>query len=534
MPPGLLYLLPAGRRINLPPPPETGDSVSRIEQNFFNTHRSADASEKAIVEYMKRQNDKLHFVAQTVKQIGYPRWDKAITISKTDASVNGRGQTADSANIFYVPFVRDSQNYVNASLIVKTNPADTSFSYLCDWQYSQRNYGSPLGDSTAEHLSLFFMIMDKNVFGHNRFILTDTALFASHPRQNDSTLRSVEIHETSNTSGRNNTLTTSICFELIVCGSPNNRACKGPNGCDYLNCEATPAVCYLTTVCIDFDEPPPSGGGGGGGSGGTGGGSGGGGGGTPPECGGTLRAIAGRTNVVDPCGPGWVPDYGDGNNVSSEPDPCAKVAPLKTDTLFKNNINVLKTKLSGDREYAYLHKPDGSWPTSLIPGIPNECEVKVSLYTGMTNLRNYTHIHNNSCELPIFGTEDLKTIGEFLNVHKYLSPQHNLMDSLMSFGLLTDSAYYVLVIDNPNSLENFYFEYFSEDGSKDKNKLLNTYNAYNIVRSNPSTINEQQFLLFLKNEGVGVRLLKANADLNSFNILSLNRNNNLISTPCPL
>jgi hypothetical protein len=104
-------------------------------------------------------------------------------------------------------------------LIIKTNPADTSFSYLCDWQYSQRNYGTPSVDSTAEHLSLFFMIMDKNVFGHNRFILTDTALFASHPRQNDSTLRRVEIHETSNTGGRNNTLTTSICFELIVCGT---------------------------------------------------------------------------------------------------------------------------------------------------------------------------------------------------------------------------------------------------------------------------------------------------------------------------
>ena len=551
-----MYLLPAGRQINLPPP-ETGDSINAIEQKFFNTHRTADASEKAIVEYMKRQNDKLHFVAQTVKQIGYPRWDKAIAVSKTDASVNGRGQTGDSANIYYVPFVRDSENYVNASLVIKTNPADTSFSYLCDWQYSQRNYGSPSVDSTAEHLSLFFMIMDKNVFGHNRFILTDTALFASHPRQNDSTLRRVEIHETSNTGGRNNTLTTSICFELIVCGSPNNSACKGPNGCDYLNCGATPAVCYLTTVCIDFDEPPPSGGGGGGsggtgggsggggggggtgggsggGSGGSGGGSGGGGGGgTPPECGEPLQPLAGRINVMDPCGPGWVPDYGDGNTVSSEPDPCAKVAPLKTDTLFKNNINVLKTKLSGDREYAYLHKPDGSWPTSLIPGIPNECEVKVSLYTGMTNLRNYTHIHNNSCELPIFGTEDLKTIGEFLNVHKYLSPQHNLMDSLMSFGLLTDSAYYVLVIDNPNSLENFYFEYFSEDGSKDIKELSDNYNSYNIKRTNSSATNEQQFLQFLKREGIGMKLLKANSNLSAFSILSLNRNNNLVTTPCP-
>jgi hypothetical protein len=36
----------------------------------------------------------------------------------------------------------------------------------------------------------------------------------------------------------------------------------------------------------------------------------------------------------------------------------------------------------------------------------------------------------------------------------------------MSFGLLTDSAYYVLVIDNPNSLENFYFEYFRKTAQR--------------------------------------------------------------------
>ena len=521
--------MPAGRRINLPP--ETGNSVNATEQKIFNTHRTADASEKAIVEYMKRQNDKLHFVAQTVKQIGYPRWDKAIAVSKTDASVNGRGQTGDSANIYYVPFVRDSQNYVNASLIVKTNPADTSFSYLCDWQYSILNFSTnTITDTTAEKFALFFMVLDKNTFGHQNFNIQDKRLFNGNTNYSDTANieRKIAI-EPAQASGRASLLA-SICYNTTVITVHENWHCTQSGQC-------VSGVCDECALCVDysfsyhtevhcFDEEvggPPSGGGG----------TGGGGGGTPPECGEPLQPLAGRINVMDPCGPGWVPDYGDGNTVSSEPDPCAKVAPLKTDTLFKNNINVLKTKLSGDREYAYLHKPDGSWPTSLIPGIPNECEVKVSLYTGMTNLRNYTHIHNNSCELPIFGTEDLKTIGEFLNVHKYLSPQHNLMDSLMSFGLLTDSAYYVLVIDNPNSLENFYFEYFSEDGSKDIKELSDNYNSYNIKRTNSSATNEQQFLQFLKREGIGMKLLKANSNLSAFSILSLNRNNNLVTTPCP-
>ncbi|HRF23140.1 MAG TPA: hypothetical protein PLR98_03225, partial [Chitinophagaceae bacterium] len=135
---------------------------------------------------MKRQNDKLHFVAQTVRQIGYPRWDKAMAISKTDASVNGRGQTADSANIYYVPFVRDSQNYVNASLIVKTNPADTSFSYLCDWQYSILNFSTnTITDTTAEKFALFFMVLDKNTFGHQNFNIQDKRLFNGNTNYSD-------------------------------------------------------------------------------------------------------------------------------------------------------------------------------------------------------------------------------------------------------------------------------------------------------------------------------------------------------------
>jgi hypothetical protein len=73
----------------------------------------------------------------------------------------------------------------------------------------------------------------------------------------------------------------------------------------------------------------------------------------------------------------------------------------------------------------------------------------------------------------------------------------------------------------------------SEDGSKDIKELSDNYNSYNIKRTNSSATNEQQFLQFLKREGIGMKLLKANSNLSAFSILSLNRNNNLVTTPCP-
>lgn len=51
---------------------------SFIEERFFNTNRTENPVEKSLVNFIKKRNDKEHFVVATVKQIGYPRWDKAL------------------------------------------------------------------------------------------------------------------------------------------------------------------------------------------------------------------------------------------------------------------------------------------------------------------------------------------------------------------------------------------------------------------------------------------------------------------------
>ncbi len=53
-----------------------------MEEAFFTRHRSADAQEKQIVNYLQRQNSQLRFVGKTVSQIGYPYWNKAISVRK--------------------------------------------------------------------------------------------------------------------------------------------------------------------------------------------------------------------------------------------------------------------------------------------------------------------------------------------------------------------------------------------------------------------------------------------------------------------
>jgi hypothetical protein len=88
---------------------------------FFSNHRTADPTEAAIVDFIKRKNAKSPFIDKVISQIGYPYWDKIMSFKKPLNTSNERGNTGDSASIYYIPFVRDSQSYVNASLMINHN-----------------------------------------------------------------------------------------------------------------------------------------------------------------------------------------------------------------------------------------------------------------------------------------------------------------------------------------------------------------------------------------------------------------------------
>ena len=138
-----------------------------IAEKFFEMHRTNDPVEKKIVEFIKRKNEKLNFIDQTIQQIGYPRWDKAFTKSKNIKTVSSSANlTGDSCDTYYIPFVRDTQNFVNATMVIKANSIDTTFSYLLDWQYTQKeNTITSISDS-AEYFAIFLCLWT------NKFLVT--------------------------------------------------------------------------------------------------------------------------------------------------------------------------------------------------------------------------------------------------------------------------------------------------------------------------------------------------------------------------
>ena len=309
------------------------------EDKFFNSHRSSNLTEKALVEFVKRENSKEHFVGQTVDQIGYPRWDKIIKQSKANAKVSNASVAQGNKNfsinenssvtIYYVPFVRDSQNYVNATMVIKASAKDTTINYLCDWQYRNKKHGILQIDTTAESYALFFMRIDNWTLGHTKFNITDPSLFvsSSYPQTSSKQISFVKQSSQSVSSQGVATFLELVddCTGIYVCVSGTSSSVAPENNCNcgqnnHYSTESLAMPCYyMGGWCNDSEDDSGDDGigiigGDGGGGGGGGGSSSSGGGGVPPSpCNTTVTTLSAQKSVAtfqaQPCdgNPGWEP-----------------------------------------------------------------------------------------------------------------------------------------------------------------------------------------------------------------------------------
>jgi hypothetical protein len=247
----------------------------------------------------------------------------------------------DTVAVTYIPFVREEENFVNASLLVKTTPTDTAFKYVCDWQYASYGFDTTATGWNANDVFHVFALMDNLVFGRNSFRIVDSNLLVAAERN---ALQSANLSFSATTvtrtlgstgTGRGNggymnevLMPVEVCTPISVClwECPENMRGTDSNTTESLPCcmiAATYEVCTTVMVWI-------SGSGEGGTGTGTGGTTTGGSGGTgyiPPECPGTVTP----DNVTNPCGPGW-------NPVPPDPgeDPCitANAAAKKIDSVY--------------------------------------------------------------------------------------------------------------------------------------------------------------------------------------------------------
>ncbi|SJZ61223.1 hypothetical protein SAMN04488132_103130 [Sediminibacterium ginsengisoli] len=317
----------------------TNDDISK--EKFFGAHRSGDAAETVVVAYIQRKNQSHPFIVQTIERIGYPRWDKMLKkgAKKTRVGMNGSGlsvssnQNGNESDVYYVPFARDSQNHVNAVMIITASASDTTISYVNDWQYKRLLY-LDASKQKAQQFALSFMMFDKIVFGHKNFRITDPSIFSSQDHAEANSIFVAIGKKEHQQAVKNDMLYYSETCEdvtIFFTNCPYIRTtgnCFGPGGiCD--RCPECPSVQMDLTFCYGQWLDDGLGGGSGETGGGSGGGGTGGGGGsgpppTPCDGGGNIpdsKNVEVQTKVKlsgvdpnDPCAPGWEPS-------DPEPDP---------------------------------------------------------------------------------------------------------------------------------------------------------------------------------------------------------------------
>jgi len=134
---GIAFYL-ACRKVDMPKEKQTEPTLKQKQAKFYNSHPSSNPHVQALNAYLKRVNAKSDFAEKTIERVGYPIWNKAQIIKA--AGKGSRGAT-DSVTYTYLPFSEETENIVNASLIIRTTTSDTVTWWVCDWQY----YDMPRG-----------------------------------------------------------------------------------------------------------------------------------------------------------------------------------------------------------------------------------------------------------------------------------------------------------------------------------------------------------------------------------------------------
>jgi Protein of unknown function (DUF3289) len=221
--------------------------------------------------------------------------------------------------MIYIPFVKDSQNFVNASLIIKTTATDTSFKFLHGSQYDDYGFDTlKTGVWNARNVFHILANLDRNIFGTKKYRILDNRIF-----NGDTSIQPIVtfIDEAPNTGGRTSLMEPiTVCNLIRTCGQCLAFKTSATATDPYDPCCFATYNNVCTTYWIEIGGGGTGGGGGGGGTGGGGGGGGTGGGGTgggggwtgdpcpPPGGGGIYPRIAVNEPTDPPCGgTGWVP-----------------------------------------------------------------------------------------------------------------------------------------------------------------------------------------------------------------------------------
>ncbi|MDF2380499.1 hypothetical protein JMG10_03395 [Nostoc ellipsosporum NOK] len=283
-----------------------------VPTDFFNIRGIVKPEVLRVIENLKQQNAKTGFIGDFVKKYGSAVWHKAFVSSAGSSSAaRGLGGKSDTAYVL-IPIAFENTPQVHAAMACTVLNDSVLAIRLLDGRDYPSYASRTTPGVTAYELSLTLMQLDKEVFGHDFFMFTDSLAAKGKGKG----IGTVKLSETDTTYFRMIQATYTTC--VIINVPLNNGQVVGcPGGTP--NCPQYNYGLECTTYTVWFDDGTGNGGTSGGGSEGggenNGGGSGGGAGPKPCRPAGGRLIVDGRVAplcedevpVNPPTGPGWAP-----------------------------------------------------------------------------------------------------------------------------------------------------------------------------------------------------------------------------------
>jgi hypothetical protein len=238
--------------------------------------------------------------------------------------------------------------------------------------------------------------------------------------------------------------------------------------------------------------------------------------------------LAGRTNIVDPCGPGWVPDYGD------DPPPqqaCDSfIDSLQNDATFADKFkslnNTATTNLNYEKGFSvvdratnqYIPKQGDNWNNEIIWNIPAGTKVEGILHS---------HFHGRNS---IFSPQDVIFMAQIF-LQGYAKDTNNLYIGMTGHNNLYP---YLLKITNASKFRNFAKKIAGENGD-DKYKMDQFISNYERLLNSPVEENNTKAFLKMMQEmgvGTGLSLYRGNEDCKEWTKINLDSFDDIIPTNC--
>jgi Type VI secretion system (T6SS), amidase effector protein 4 len=224
---------------------------------------------------MQQADSRHHFIASLARQHGFAQWGKALTTNTANNRSGRNNTTPNGDTIVYIPLVLQNAQHVNAFICAKLN-GSISVQLHRETDFLSQGFG-PLEDTVpnADKLAVQFMVLDFEVFGHERFKLLHDSLMQGPALPNDAIVEGKIVKMNRATSAAQRGFQTweyDLCTDTRYLECTTNHSCCPDGGCGACQelCWKTRTLCQKVSVLV-FVDNGNWGNGNGSGGGGTGG-----------------------------------------------------------------------------------------------------------------------------------------------------------------------------------------------------------------------------------------------------------------------